>query len=192
MLNLWDCPFNSPLSGREMWDFYRFCANTCSQAGYWACFNWVLEEPELSDWFMVDMQSQSLQHLRGLQKALHRIPQTNSAFTCCILVKRAYPQRGRSLLLFLSHSSRSRGNSVLFKPEVAGYPQTNKEITTASEELFQCPVSCLAQDQALPAIPPDWRHTWIGRGVCPVSAPVSTSSLSQQYSLPVRSYWALP
>lgn len=38
-------------------------------------------------------------------------------------------------------------------------------------------MSCLAQDQALPVIPPDWRHMWIGRGVCPVSAPVSTSSL---------------
>lgn len=103
--------------------------------------------------------------------ASHRSPQDSAQDPpdqlCLYLLfsgKRAYPQRGRSLLLFLSNSSRSPENSVLCKPEGAGCSQTNKEIITTSEELFKCPVSCLAQDQALPLIPPDWGHMWIGRG----------------------------
>lgn len=41
----------------------------------------------LGDWFMADMQCQSPQHLTDLHKTLHKIPQTNSAFICCFLVK---------------------------------------------------------------------------------------------------------
>lgn len=105
-------------------------------------------------------------------------PGQTLALLCLFLEERAYLHRGRRLLPFFNNGNRSPENSFLCKPELAGCAQTNKQGD------YHCSRRAVLMSNALVQCDSRWHRTrpfqrdmQNGRGVCPVSAHVSMSSL---------------